>query len=78
MMKYTTLRKYKKHLLRELGPVDVEIKACALRDAKEHLDLLVLDIMYGDRNISRRSAFHLAVEAFGYPSEIAEAYRNIL
>jgi len=78
MMRYTTLRKYKRHLLRELGPVDDELKACALRDSKEHLDLLIMDIMNGEGKISRRSAFHQAVEAFGDPSEIAQAYRKIL
>ena len=78
MMRYTSLKKYKRHLIRELGPVDEEIRTCALNDSEEHLDLLVKDIMKNDRRTSRRKAFHQAVVSFGYPSEIAEAYRNTL
>jgi hypothetical protein len=78
MMRYTSLRKFKKHLITELGSVDEEVKVYALCDSKEHLVLLVNDIMRKDRKISKRKAFRQAVESFGYPSEIAEAYRNNL
>jgi len=78
MMRYTSLRKYKRHLIRELGPVDEEIRTCALNDTQEHLDLLVKDIMKKDRRTSKRRAFYQAVESFGYPFEIAEAYRRNL
>jgi hypothetical protein len=75
MIRYTSLRKYKKHLLRELGPIDEEIRACALFDTEEHLNLLVADIKEKEKGISTRKAFAEAVVCFGYPSEIAEAYR---
>ena len=77
MIRYTSLRKYRRDLLKEMGPVDEETKACALFDTEEHLGLLVKDIMKTNRMISRGNAFHRAVESFGYPSEIAEAYRNL-
>lgn len=77
MNRYTSLRKYKKHLLRELGPIDEEILIDAIDDTEEHLSLMVKDIMEKDKSISRRKAFAKAVVTFGYPSEIAEAYRMI-
>ena len=78
MVRYTSLRKYKRHLLRELVHVDEETKACAVFDAKEHLNLMVKDILMRNRKIGRRAAFHMAVETFGYPTEIAEAYCSVM
>ena len=75
MIRYTSLRKYKKNLLRELGSVDQEIRSNAIFDTEEHLNLLVIEIMEKDEDISRKKAFSKAVVFFGYPSEIAEAYR---
>jgi len=75
MIRYTSLRKYKRHLLKELGPVNEKTRSSALDDAEEHLDLLVKDIMKKNRKIGKRSAFNLAVESFGSPSEFAEAYK---
>ena len=77
MIPYTSLRNYRKDLLKELGPVDKETRACALFDVEEHLGLLVQDILVKNRKVSRGIAFHMAVESFGYPSEIAQAYRNL-
>jgi len=76
MIRYTSLRKYRRDQLKELGSIDEDTKACALFDIEEHLGLLVKDIMKRNRKISRGNALHRAVETFGYPSEIAEVYRN--
>ncbi len=76
MIPYTSMRKYRRDLLKEIGPVDKETKANVLYDIEEHLGLLVKDILIKNRKVSKGIAFHMAVESFGYPSEIAEAYRN--
>jgi hypothetical protein len=75
MIRYTSLRKYKKHLLKELGPIDEEILIDAIDDTEEHLSLMVKEIMEKEKGINRKKAFAKAVVSFGYPSEIAEAYR---
>ncbi len=77
MIRYTSLRKYKSDLLKELGGADEDTRTSALMDTEEHLHLLVKDIIISDSRISKRKAFHQAVESFGYPSEIADAYRTL-
>ena len=78
MIRYTSLKKYKKDLLRELGPIDNEVRFQAVFDSEEHLSLMVEEIMENEKNIRMKEAVHKAVVSFGYPSEIAEAYRMVL
>ena len=77
MMRYTSFKKYRRHLLRELGGVDEETKACAVSDTEEYLSLMVSDIIRDQNSIGSRDAFLKAVEVFGDPEEIAQAYRTM-
>lgn len=77
MIRYTSLKQYKRDLIKELGPIDEETKSHAIFDSEEHLNLLVKDILENEKYIDKRQAIEKAVASFGYPSEIAEAYRMI-
>ena len=64
-------------LLRELGHIDKEIISDAIFNSKEHLNLMVNDILENEKDIDKKKPIEKAIVSFGYPSEIAEAYRII-
>ncbi len=76
MIKYTSIKKYKMDLVRELGPIDDEIVWDAVSNSEDHLNLMVEEILEEGSGIQMKKAVELAVESFGYPSEIAEVYRS--
>ena len=77
MASYTTFGEYRKDLIREIRPLGKDILKEAINDSRDHLELLVKDIISRDGNLDLGKAFSIAAIRFGYPMEIAEAYRNV-
>lgn len=77
MLKYTSIEKFKRDLIRELGFLDDEIIWDAVTNSEDHLNLLIEENLKKMSGVERKKAIHLAVRSFGYPSEIAEMYRSI-
>jgi hypothetical protein len=77
MVKYTRIKDYGKDLRRELAGVDEAIVSDAIDDAEEHLNLMVEEIMAEEDIKERQKAISLAVEQYGDPKEVAEAYLRL-
>jgi len=77
VIRYTSFKEYKKDLPGELGYIDEEIISDAIFNSKEHLNLMVNDILENENDIDKKKAIEKAIVSYGYPSEIAEAYRII-
>lgn len=78
MAEYASIQEYNADLRRELDGLDEDIRTGALFDSEEHLGLMVQDFLGRGIGTSWRNAFKEAVEVYGYPFEIAEAYRKVM
>jgi hypothetical protein len=76
MNKYTSIRKFKTDLIKEMGSLDDEIIWDAVSSSEDHLNLMVEEILREMKDVCRKEAIHMAVRSFGYPSEIADVYRS--
>jgi uncharacterized membrane protein len=76
MVKYTRIKDYTKDLRKELQGVDEAIISDALDDAEEHLGLMKDELMTEENIKDIDKAVSRAVEDYGTPAEVAEAYQQ--
>ncbi len=74
MRKYSDLKDYYNDLRRELKGVDEALVVDAVDDAKEHLEMMVWEMMDSGEERSRSSAVQIAIKRYGSPYLIAKEY----
>lgn len=76
MISYTSLIRYRTDLIKELGSLDKDTIQDAVWNSEDHLRLLMKDKMKENMCSDQGSALEMAVAEFGYPRDIAEAYKR--